>query len=72
MSSILLELVGKRCDVMTEDGEYLSGHPGISCRVLAADDEWIKVAFVDEDGNRIARLARIETLESVTIYDDSK
>ena len=72
MSSILLDLVGKRCDLMTDDGEYLTGHPGISCRVLAADEEWIKVAFVDENGNRIARLARIESLERVTVYEESR
>ena len=72
MSSILLDLVGKRCDLMTDDGEYLTGHPGISCRVLAADEEWIKVAFVDENGNRIARLARIESLERVTVYEETR
>ena len=72
MSSMLLELVGRRCDIQTDDGEYLTGHPGISCRVVAADEEWIKVAYVDEDGNRISRLARLETLESVVIYDDER
>ena len=72
MSNILLELVGKRCDIMTDDGEYLTGHPGITCRVLAADEEWIKAAFVDEDGNRIARLVRTETLESVTVYEETR
>ena len=72
MSSMLLDLVGQRCSIMTDDEEYLTGHPGIACRVMAADDEWIKVAYVDEGGKRISRLARIETLESVIIYDESR
>lgn len=72
MSSMLLDLVGQRCSIKTDDAEYLTGHPGIVCRVMAADDEWIKISYVDEDGKRISRLARIETLESVIIYDESR
>lgn len=70
MSSMLMDLVGQRCSIKTDDEEYLTGRPEIACRVLAADDEWIKIAYVDEDGNRLARLARIETLDSVIIYDE--
>lgn len=69
MSHLLLDLVGQRCSIKTDDEEYLTGHSEITCRVMAADEEWIKISYVDEDGNRISRLARTETLESVIIYE---
>ena len=69
MSRMLTDLVGQRCIIKNDVEEYLTGNADITCHVLATDDEWIKVAFVDEDGNRVARLERIDTLSSVIIYD---
>lgn len=69
MSRMLTDLVGQRCIIKNDVEDYLTGNPDITCHVLAADDEWIKIAYVDEDGNRVARLERIETLSSVIIYD---
>ena len=69
MSRMLTDLVGQRCIIKNDEEEYLTGNPDSTCHVLAMDDEWIKIAYVDEDGNRVARLERIETLCSVLIYD---
>ena len=72
MSEMLRDLVGKRCRIRNDEMEYLTGSADVDCRVLDADEEWIKVAFVDENGNRIARLARIESLERVTVYEETR
>ena len=72
MSSMLMDLVGRRCSIQTEDEEYLTGHPGIVCRVMAADDEWIKISYVDEGGHRVSRISRIDTVDSVLIYEEER
>lgn len=71
MSGMLLDLVGQRCSIRNDAEEYLTGSAEISCHVLAADDEWIKIAYVDAGGNRVARLERIDTIDSILIYGDS-
>ena len=70
MSGMIMDLVGQRCSIKNENEEYLTGHPDVTCHVLAADDEWIKIAFIDENGNRVIRMERIETLDSIVILGD--
>jgi len=70
MSNLLMDLVGRRCLIKNDEEEFLTGDPEITCHVVAADNEWIKVSFVDEEGNRISRLERLETIDSVIIYED--
>ena len=70
MSGMLMELVGRRCSIVNDMEDYLTGSPDITCHVIAADDEWIKIAYVDGDGRHVTRLERIETVESVKIFDD--
>lgn len=70
MSSMLMDLVGRRCSIVNDMEDYLTGSAEITCHVVAIDDEWIKVSYVDVDGRRITRLERIETVDSVVIYDE--
>ena len=70
MSNMLLDLIGQRCAIKNENEEYLTGHPEILCRLLAADEDWIKIAYVNKEGNRVLRMERIETVSSVTVYED--
>ena len=70
MSSMLTELVGQRCSIRNENEEFLTGNPNVTCLVLAADDEWIKIAYIDGSGNRVTRMERVETLDSVVIFDE--
>ena len=70
MSGMMMDLVGQRCSIRNDSGEHLTGHPDVTCHVLGADDEWIKVAYIDEEGKRVIRLERIETIESVLILSD--
>ena len=70
MSRMLTDLVGQRCIIKNDEEEYLTGNPDITCHVLAMDDEWIKIAYVNKEGNRVLRMERIETVSSVTVYED--
>ena len=70
MSGMMMDLVGQRCSIKNENAEYLTGHPDVTCHVLAADDEWIKIAYRDGKGGRVCRLERIESIRSVLIYND--
>lgn len=70
MSGLLSDLLGRRCCVRTEEDEYLTGSPDVPCRVTGADGEWIRVSFVDEQGNRVSRISRIETLADVLVFED--
>ncbi|MBQ3483575.1 MAG: hypothetical protein IJA78_05305 [Clostridia bacterium] len=72
MSEMLMELVGKRCLIRNEEMEYLTGSADVDCRVLAADDDWIKIAYLDRMGRRITRLERVETLDSVVIFEETE
>jgi hypothetical protein len=70
MSYLLSDLVGHKCLVRTEDDEYLSGSPELPCRVTGADEEWLRVSFVDGAGERMSRMARIEDLCDILIFEE--
>ena len=72
MSGMMMDLVGQRCSIKNENEEYLTGHPDVTCHVLAADDEWIKIAYIDENGGRVIRMERIETLDSIMIFTEHR
>lgn len=70
MSDMLKDLVGHKCSIMGEDGEYFTGSPDIVCEVLASDGEWIKAAYTDKTGRHVVRLGRTDVIESVLVYGD--
>ena len=67
---MLMEIVGCKCSIKTDDEEYLTGSPDIPCRVVGADGEWLRVAYVDGRGNRLQRLSHIEYVTDVTIFEE--
>ena len=70
MSYLLSDLVGHKCLVRTDEDEYLSGNPELPCRVTGADEEWLRVSFVDEAGTRMSRMARIDDLCDILIFEE--
>lgn len=70
MSTMLLELVGRRCSIRNDEEEYITGSPDIICSVTGADEDWIRVAYTDSLGNRISRMDRVESLSSIMIFED--
>ena len=67
---MLMDIVGCKCSIKTDGEEYLTGSPDIPCRVVGADGEWLRIAYVDGCGNRLQRLSRIEYVADVTIFDE--
>ena len=67
MSSMLTDLVGRKCLLKTEDEEYLSGDPDLPCRVTGADGEWIRVSFSNGEGGRLSRMVRVDALTDILI-----
>ena len=70
MSYLLSDLVGHKCLVRTDEDEYLSGNPELPCRVTGADEEWLRVSFVDEAGTRMSRMARIDDLCDILMFEE--
>ncbi len=70
MSRMLMELVGKRCVITDDAEEYLTGDANITCRVLAVDEEWLKVAYRDAMGNHVCRMTRVENISGVLSYEN--
>lgn len=70
MSAMLMDLVGHKCCVKTEDEEYLTGSADIPCRVTGADGDWLRVTYTDGQGERISRLARVEYLMDITVFEE--
>ena len=69
MSKIIHELVGKECFINTDKAYELSGGKYIKCKVLDADDEWIKINYTDKKKNDVTRILRIEDINDVEIAD---
>lgn len=70
MSDMMQGIVGRRCSIMSEEGDYLTGSPDVTCDVLAADADWIKVEYVDPSGKRIVRMDRTETIERILVFPE--
>lgn len=70
MSKLISELVSKDCKIKSDDALQLVGNTELNCFVLDADDEWIKVRFVDRKKNQIIKLLRIENISEVEIIDE--
>ena len=72
MSEMLRDLVGKRCRIRNDEMEYLTGSADVDCRVLDADEEWIKIAYLDRAGRRVTRMERVETLDSIVAFEENE
>ena len=67
MSKILSELVGMECKIKTEEALAFVGSSELACRVLEADDEWIKLSYTDRKNVEKTRILRIDSIESVEL-----
>lgn len=67
MSKLINELIGKECKIKSDDAFALVGSDEVVCSVLDADDEWIKIQFIDKKKNTITKLLRIENIDEIEI-----
>lgn len=60
MSGIIKELIGRECTI-DGDGIY-----GLSCTILDADDEWVKL-IVHEKKSDSTMIVRLDNIDSITL-----
>lgn len=66
MSKLIGELVGKSCKIRAEDMIE-----ALNCRVLDADDEWLRISYTDKKQRRITKLLRIDRINEVEELQDT-
>ena len=42
-----------------------AGKTELSCKIIDADDEWIKICYTEKKDKQVAKLMRIENIESI-------
>lgn len=62
MSALFQQLEGSRCRLRQTNGVQLPGE----CRILAADEEWVKISITDKKGQETVKLLRMEDIAEVT------
>lgn len=41
------------------------GKTELSCKIIDADDEWIKICYTEKKDKQVVKLMRIENIESI-------
>jgi hypothetical protein len=67
MSKLINDLVGKECNIKSDDILVLVGSDELKCLVMDCDDEWIKVQYTDKKSNLITKLFRIENIDEIEL-----
>lgn len=64
MSKLIGTLTGQECTLTLTD-EFTAALP---CRILDADDEWLKIRYVDKKDKTHIKFIRIENIKSVELH----
>lgn len=65
MSKLINDLVGKQCIIRSEFIFSFAGKTELSCKIIDADDEWIKICYTEKKDKQVVKLMRIENIESI-------
>ena len=68
MSKIINDLVGKNCKIESDNLSYDIEND--TCMILEADDEWIKISYIDSKKVTITKILRIESIETVELINE--
>ena len=60
MSKLINDLVGKQCIIRSEFIFSFAGKTELSCKIIDADDEWIKICYTEKKDKQVVKLVRIE------------
>lgn len=70
MSNIINSLIGKECKIRTDDG-FLMGINGESkFSILEADDEWIKLSYLDKKHVTKIKVIRIDSISNIELISE--
>ena len=45
-----------------------AGKTELSCKIIDADDEWIKICYTEKKDKQVVKLMRIENIESICFF----
>lgn len=65
MSKLINDLVEKQCIIRSEFIFSFAGKTELSCKIIDADDEWIKICYTEKKDKQVVKLMRIENIESI-------
>lgn len=66
MSLIIQGLVGEEC-IIESDSAAFTGMPKVECKVLEADEEWIKISFLDKKKGLCTKIIRIDAIDNIEL-----
>lgn len=71
MSKLINDLVGKKCVIKSDIGLEMFSNDMIECKVLEADEDWIKIEYNEKKGNLVTMLMRVDNIDNVEILDEN-
>ena len=57
--------IGEQCIIRSEFIFSFAGKTELSCKIIDADDEWIKICYTEKKDKQVVKLMRIENIESI-------
>ena len=72
MSKLINDLVGKDCIVKSDAGLELISNNEIECKILEADEDWLKIEYTEKKGDLVTMLLRIDDIERVEILKNNE
>lgn len=70
MSNIITSLIGKECKIRTEEALLFGGNVEVNFSVLDADDEWIKLSYIDKKDGKKIRVIRIDSISNIELISE--
>nr|WP_172692230.1 hypothetical protein [Paeniclostridium sordellii]AUO31854.1 hypothetical protein [Paeniclostridium sordellii] len=70
MSNIITSLIGKQCKIKTDEGTLFSSSGEVHFLVLDADDEWIKLSYIDKKQGEKIKVIRINSIYSIELISE--
>ena len=62
-------IVGEQCTIKSEAILNFAGKTELSCTILDADDEWMKICYTDKKNKQVTKLLRIEAIDEIEIEE---
>ena len=69
MSQLIDDIVGEQCTIKSEAILNFAGKTELSCTILDADDEWMKICYTDKKNKQVTKLLRIEAIDEIEIEE---
>ena len=65
MSKLINSLVGKQCIIRSDSFLGFAGKTEVSCKIVDADDEWIRICYTEKKDKQVVKLLRIENIDAI-------